>query len=173
MLYRFLSCTKKIKLKNTTTMKSIYSKSRRSFIGKMAKGIALSTIAVSSFDTFGSRSTSEESSHNPSFQKNIRIGIIGAENSHTIGYGTLFNIEKKFPRVEVLYVWGETDEFARTAKEQGKIPNIVKDPKEMLGKIDALIVDHRHPKYHLEAALPFVKEKIPTYIDKPFCYRTG
>ena len=43
----------------------------------------------------------------------------------------------------------------------------------MLGKIDALIVDHRHAKYHLEAATPFIKEGIPTFIDKPFCYRAA
>ncbi len=48
---------------------------------------------------------------------------------------------------------------------------MVKDPKEMIGKIDALIVDHRHGKYHLDAARPFIKEKIPMFIDKPFCYR--
>ena len=41
----------------------------------------------------------------------------------------------------------------------------------MLGKIDALIVDHRHAKFHLEAATPFVKAGIPTFVDKPFCYR--
>ena len=105
--------------------------------------------------------------------KPIRIGIIGAENSHTRGFGKLFNIDKKFPGVEVLYVWGETEEFARDAVERGGIPNMVKDPEEMLGKIDALIVDHRHGKYHLEAATPFVKEGIPTFIDKPFCYRVS
>jgi len=48
---------------------------------------------------------------------------------------------------------------------------MVADPGEMMGKIDALIVDHRHARYHLEAATPFVKEGIPTFIDKPFCYR--
>jgi len=103
--------------------------------------------------------------------KHIRIGIIGAENSHTIGYGKLFNIDKRFPGVEVKYVWGETEEFARRAVKKGKIPNMVKDPREMLGKIDALIVDHRHPKYHLPAAWPFLEEAIPIFIDKPFCYR--
>ncbi|MCF6358349.1 MAG: hypothetical protein L3J54_11140, partial [Draconibacterium sp.] len=46
-------------------------------------------------------------------------------------------------------------------------------PSEMMGKIDALIVDHRHAKYHLEAALPFVKAGIPTFVDKPFCYRAA
>ena len=104
-------------------------------------------------------------------QKPIRIGIIGAENSHTAGFGKLFNIDKKFPGVELKYVWGETAEFAKSAMEKGNIPNQVKDPKEMLGKIDALIVDHRHPKFHLEPALQFIKEGIPTFIDKPFCYR--
>lgn len=103
-------------------------------------------------------------------EKPIRIGIIGAENSHTIKFGKLFNIEKKFPGVEVKYVWGETEEFAKNAMLKGQIPNMVKDPLEMLGKIDALIVDHRHPKYHLKAAEPFVKAGIPTFIDKPFCY---
>lgn len=85
----------------------------------------------------------------------------------------MFNIDKKFPGAEVKYVWGETDEFAKAAMQKGGIPNQVSDPKEMLGKIDALIVDHRHPKYHLEAAEPFVKAGIPTFIDKPFCYRAA
>lgn len=105
--------------------------------------------------------------------KPMVIGIIGAENSHTAGFGKMFNIEKKFPGIEVNYVWGETDEFAKKAMDKGQIPNQVKDPKEMLGKIDALIVDHRHPKFHLNAAEPFVKEGIPTFVDKPFCYRSA
>jgi len=71
----------------------------------------------------------------------------------------------------VKYVWGETEEYAKNAMNKGQIPNMVNDPLEMVGKIDALIVDHRYPKYHLEAALPFVKAGIPTFIDKPFCYR--
>ena len=106
-------------------------------------------------------------------EKKITIGIIGAENSHTAGFGKLFNIDKKFPGAEVKYVWGETDDFAKAAMEKGNIPNLVKYPEEMLGKIDALIVDHRHPKYHLEAAKPFVEEGIPAFIDKPFCYRSA
>ncbi|MBV6640986.1 MAG: hypothetical protein KI791_09715, partial [Cyclobacteriaceae bacterium] len=36
---------------------------------------------------------------------------------------------------------------------------------------DALIVDHRHGKFHLDAARPFVEAGIPSFIDKPFCYR--
>lgn len=140
--------------------------SRRSFIKTIGTGAALSTIAFSASSFASTIVYDPENKLKP-----IRIGIIGAENSHTVGFGKMFNIDKKFPGVEVTHLWGETDEFARKAAEGGKIPTIVKDPKEMLGKIDALIVDHRHAKYHLEAAAPFVKAGIPTFIDKPFCYR--
>ena len=132
--------------------------SRRNFIKTTGAGLTVAAVAPGVFAS-------------PAEQKKITIGIIGAENSHTAGFGKLFNIDKKFPGVEVKYVWGETDEFAKRAMEKGNIPNQVKDPAEMMGKIDALIVDHRHAKYHLEAAAPFVKEGIPTFIDKPFCYR--
>jgi predicted dehydrogenase len=102
------------------------------------------------------------------FIATTRIGIIGAENNHTIGYRKLINVEKKFPGVKVNYLWGETEAFALHAQKERAIPNRVKDPHEMLGKIDALLVDHRHPKYHLSAATPFLKAKIPMFIDKPF-----
>jgi len=143
--------------------------SRRSFIKKVGKGAVLSSFAVSSIPTFASK----YAAMNTDEPKHIRVGIIGAENSHTIGYGQLFNVAKKFPGIEVRYVWGETEEFARTAMREGNIPEMVQDPLSMLGKIDALIVDHRHAKYHLQAAEPFVKAGIPTFIDKPFCYRVA
>ncbi len=135
--------------------------SRRKFLKTAGKGIMITAaIPGLTVNTFAGIA-----------DKQIRIGIIGAENSHTAGFGKLFNIDKKFPGAEVKYVWGETEAFAESAMDKGNIPNQVKDPLEMLGKVDALIVDHRHPKYHLEAAAPFVKEGIPVFVDKPFCYR--
>jgi predicted dehydrogenase len=135
--------------------------SRRSFLKKTGKTALFTGMVLSSSSAY------------PFSLKPMRIGIIGAENSHTIGYGKMFNTDKKFPDFEVKYVWGETEEFAKTAMEKGNIPNMVANPNEMLGKIDALIVDHRHAKYHLEPAIPFVKAGIPTFIDKPFCYRVS
>jgi hypothetical protein len=103
--------------------------------------------------------------------KKIRVGIIGAENSHTVGIAKTFNEQKIFPGVEVVAVWGETDEFARIAAEKGGIPKIVKQQSELMGMIDALMIDHRHARYHIDAAVPFVQAGIPTFIDKPYCYR--
>lgn len=141
-------------------------KTRRSFIKTIGTGAAISAIPFSASSITSAIVTDSDNKLKP-----VRIGIIGAENSHAAGFGKMFNIDKKFPGVEITHLWGETDDFARKAAEAGKIPNIVKDQKEMLGKIDALIVDHRHARYHLEAAAPFVKAGIPTFIDKPFCYR--
>lgn len=138
---------------------------RRSFINKTGKGALLSAATL----TTPLGLVSQWANRTEPFI----IGIIGAENSHTAGFGKLFNVEKAFPGMEVKYVWGETEEFAKTAMEKGSIPKMVKDPKEMLGKINALIVDHRHGKFHLEPAIPFVKEGIPVFIDKPFCYRAA
>lgn len=102
----------------------------------------------------------------------LRIGAIGAENSHTAAIAKLINVDKKIKGCSVDYVWGETDAFAKSAAKDGKIPNIVKHPREILGKVDAVFVDHRHPKYHLKAVWPFVERGIPAFVDKPFCYRS-
>lgn len=101
----------------------------------------------------------------------IRIGAIGAENSHTVAIARLINVEKKIKGCRVDVVWGETDAFAKDAAERGQIPTIVRRPRDMLGRVDAVFVDHRHPKYHLPAVRPFVEAGIPTFVDKPFCYR--
>ncbi len=141
--------------------------SRRKFIEKIGQGASFSAIALATplgvFSQFDNKRNTS--------MKTFNIGIIGAENSHTAGFGKLFNVDKAFPGMEVKYVWGETEEFAKTAMEKGSIPEMVKDSNDMLGKIDGLIVDHRHGKFHLEPAIPFIEAGIPTFIDKPFCYR--
>lgn len=143
--------------------------SRRSFLKKTGKSALFTSMVLASSSAYPLSMIPKRKNKD----SDMIIGIIGAENSHTIGYGKMFNTDKKFPGMEVKYVWGETDEFARNAAAKGNIPIIVSDPGEMMGKIDALIVDHRHAKYHLEAAAPFVKDGIPTFIDKPFCYRVS
>lgn len=101
----------------------------------------------------------------------MNIAIIGAENSHAAAISSIINIEKKIRGFRVTHIWGETKAYAKQTAQKGNIPEIVKDPNEMIGSIDALIVDHRHGKHHLAAAEPFIEKKIPVFIDKPFCYR--
>ena len=99
------------------------------------------------------------------------IGIIGAENSHTVAIAKTINIDQLVSGFSVTHVWGETPDDAKDAQERGLIPNIVEEPEDLIGQVDAAIVDHRHPKYHLPAVRPLLEAKIPLFVDKPFCYR--
>lgn len=103
----------------------------------------------------------------------MRIGIIGAENSHTVAIATILNVKKKLKGCSVEYLWGETDALASQAAKDGKIPHVVKRPEQMLGKVDAVAVDHRHAKYHLKAVRPFAEAGMPVFVDKPLCYRAS
>ena len=101
----------------------------------------------------------------------LKIGMVGAENSHTAAIAKVLNIDKNIRGVRATHVWGETPAFARAAAEKGQIPTIVRRPEEMIGEVDAIVVDHRHGKFHLPAVMPFLETKVPLFIDKPFCYR--
>jgi len=99
----------------------------------------------------------------------MHIGIVGAENSHTVHIARTLNVDKDVPGFEVTHVWGETPELAAKAAEEGRIPHVVADYREMIGQVEGVVVDHRHGKHHLPAARPFVEAGIPVFIDKPFC----
>lgn len=101
----------------------------------------------------------------------IRIGIVGAENTHSAAIAKTLNVQRSVPGCRVVALWGETKAFAEKTAKVGKIPRIVRRPADMVGQIDAAIVDHRHAKYHLPAAEAFLAAKLPMFIDKPFCYR--
>ena len=100
----------------------------------------------------------------------MRIGIIGAENSHTVAVAKTLNVDKACGSARVVCVWGETKAFAEDAAERGQIPEIVKRQEDMIGKIDGMMVDHRHAKFHIPASTPFVEAGIPCFVDKPFSY---
>lgn len=101
----------------------------------------------------------------------INIGIVGAENSHTVAISKTLNIDKKVPGCRVTHVWGEAARYAKDAQDRGQIPNIVERPEDMIGQVDAACVDHRDAKYHLPAVWPLIEAGIPVFVDKPFCYR--
>lgn len=101
----------------------------------------------------------------------MKIGIIGAENSHTASIAKVVNVEKRIRGAQVTHVWGETRAFALKAAEIGQIPQIIKNPADLVGQVDGAVVDHRHGKFHLPAAKALLEARIPLFIDKPFCYR--
>lgn len=99
--------------------------------------------------------------------KCFRIGIIGAENSHAAAIAKAINVEHSHPGFAVTHLWGETETFAANTAKAGAIPMIVRDPAEMLGQVDGVMVDHRDGRYHVSAARPFVEAGLPVFVDKP------
>ena len=101
----------------------------------------------------------------------MRIGIVGAENSHTVAIARTLNVDNAVRGARITHLWGETRALAQVAARDGSIPTIVDEPTHLIGQVDAAVVDHRHPKFHLPAARPLVEAGIPLFVDKPFCYR--
>jgi len=100
----------------------------------------------------------------------LRIGIVGTENSHTLAYATILNVKKTLAGAKVVAVWGEEKAHTEEVAKQGRVPEIVQKPEDLIGKIDAAVVDHRHAKYHAPAATKLVEAGIPVMVDKPFTY---
>ncbi len=100
----------------------------------------------------------------------MKIGIIGAENSHSLEIAKLLNIEQIFTNTKAIAVWGETKAFAEKLAKDSKIYEIVKYPQDMIGLVDGVIIAHRDAACHVQTALPFIEKGIPVFIDKPFCY---
>jgi predicted dehydrogenase len=99
----------------------------------------------------------------------LKIGIVGAENSHSRRIAETLNVKKKLKGVRVEAIWGEKPQWAEDVAGATRIPVIVRKPEHLIGMVDAAIVDHRDGKYHLPAAKPLLEARMPLFIDKPFC----
>lgn len=105
----------------------------------------------------------------------IRIGIIGSDNSHAIGFSELANKpqppEMHIPDIKVVGIWGLDAARNQEVAEAGNIEWIADKPQDMIGKIDAAMVVFRHGDLHAPHALPFIEAGIPTFVDKPFALK--
>jgi len=102
--------------------------------------------------------------------KPFRVGIVGSENSHSEAFATLINKNeagKTYGEVRVTHLWGETPERTKEVAEKCGIATIVERPEAMIGAVDGVICVRRHGGKHLEDALPFLKAKVPAFVDKP------
>ncbi|UCC72355.1 MAG: Gfo/Idh/MocA family oxidoreductase [Gemmatimonadota bacterium] len=99
----------------------------------------------------------------------LRIGIVGSDNSHALAYSKLANVDKiAGDTCRVVGIWGHEPSRTEEVARDGEIETIVSRPEELLGMVDAVIVDDRHGDLHREHALPFLEAGLPVYVDKPF-----
>jgi virulence factor len=109
----------------------------------------------------------------------IRLGIVDFDTSHAVEFTKRLN-----------HVGIAEDQWVEGAKVVAGVPGtsaispevipknletlkgygvtILDDPKELFGKVDAVLVESVDGSVHLERALPFLQQGMPTYVDKPF-----
>jgi len=105
-----------------------------------------------------------------------RIGIVGTDNSHALIFSQIANglDEANYvPGFEVTHLFGLDGKRNREVAEKGRVPNIVSDPKDMLGEVDAAFIEFRHGGLHLKYARPFIEAGIPVFVDKPLATTTN
>jgi predicted dehydrogenase len=125
----------------------------------------------------------------------IKIGIIGMSpgNAHPSSWSAIINGEFDgdeisalgFPAVavylqanratlglpgaKVTHIWAQDEALAKQIAKSAHIETVVKDAKDMIGAIDALILARDDAENHREMAKPFIDAGIPIFIDKPLC----
>lgn len=100
----------------------------------------------------------------------IRIGIVGSDNTHGLAIARIANIEEDEhhePGCRVTMICGDEEKQTKKTAENGRIEKVVAEPREMLGKVDAVIVVYRHGHRHPAAARPFLEAGMPVFVDKP------
>lgn len=123
----------------------------------------------------------------------MKLGIIGMNegNGHPFSYSAIFNgydpeelkrrcpfklIQEYLPRehnnkvfiesAKVTHIWTQDKQLSEDVARVSLIPNIVDQMEEMIGEVDAVILARDDPWNHLKMAMPFLKKKIPIFIDK-------
>lgn len=132
----------------------------------------------------------------PLGNKELKIGILGMTegNGHPYSWSAMFNgydpeamascpfpvipeyLAKQPPHtfgIEGAHIthicctgWQQRDEAERIAAA-AKIPNVVDDPLDMIGEVDAVICATDVGNEHVERCKPFLDAGIPMFIDKP------
>jgi predicted dehydrogenase len=103
----------------------------------------------------------------------IRIGMLGADSSHTETYIGLMNppASPYFGKSRVVKLWGEDSQQALSKAGDGVF--VVAAPSDALKGVDIVMVCSRWGEDHLPLARLAIEAGIPTYIDKPFTNSLG
>ncbi len=68
---------------------------------------------------------------------------------------------------KVTHIWTDDPADAKKVAKASKIPNIVENPEDVIGQVDAVIIATDKGNEHVWRAKPFVEAGLPVFIDKP------
>ena len=93
--------------------------------------------------------------------------ILGCENSHANSFLNSIKNDPEFSKIEVIGVYSDEKDRAQALCDEFGV-SMMESFDEHAGKVDGVIVTARHGDNHLKYALPYIKDGIPFFIDKPF-----
>ena len=103
-------------------------------------------------------------------------GRYNAEALAKCPYAAIIDYISKQPKntlgiqdVEVSHVWTDNPEDAKLVAKVAEIENIVEDPKDVIGQVDAVLIATDIGSEHVERCKPFVEANVPIFVDKPLC----
>lgn len=130
--------------------------------------------------------------------KEIKLAMLGMVdgNGHPYSWSAIFNgydksemencpfpvipryLEKEPPEsfgiegAKVTHIWTDDPIDAQKVARASLIENIVKNPEDVLGKVDAVIIATDKGNEHIWRAKPFIDAGLPVFIDKPLADNT-
>ncbi|MEE3284708.1 MAG: Gfo/Idh/MocA family oxidoreductase [Planctomycetota bacterium] len=112
----------------------------------------------------------------------LRLGIVDFDSSHCVEFTRRINgigvpVDQCVTGARVVLGWPGTSEMAPERIEQFRPEiesldvDLVDDPADMIGQVDAALVLSLSGTPHLERARPFLAAGLPVFVDKPMACR--
>lgn len=71
---------------------------------------------------------------------------------------------------KVTHVWTQDASNSRSIAKSASIQHVVENMEDMIGQVDAILLNRDDPGNHVLMAKPFIDAGIPIFIDKPLAY---
>jgi predicted dehydrogenase len=75
--------------------------------------------------------------------------------------------EMGLPGVQVTHVWCDDPADGPRVAKAAAIPHVVKQPEDVIGQVDAVLIATDDGSDHVRRARPFIEAGVPVFVDKP------
>ena len=114
----------------------------------------------------------------------LRLGMVDCDSGHAIEFPERLNhvdiaadewvhgarVVAAVPMTSLIEQW-RVDESVPRLRQWGI--EILDRPEDLLGRVDAVLIESQDGSVHLDRALPFIDAGLPIFIDKPFTTSTA
>lgn len=101
----------------------------------------------------------------------MNIGILGTDNSRTLNFAKLINLDNRFlsdfEDVKVSHIFGLEDQQNQKVKDEAAVEVISKSADELIDAVDLVFIEFRDGRLHRKYAERAIEAGKPLFVDKP------